>query len=222
MKIILLGSKGLVGRSVFELLQERKFNVIGCDITDLNLENEDQVKDFFKKNPADILINLFGKNDHIEHEKKNNNNVQNITEQEIEEYFHVNTVLLFRVCRIFCSVNGYGKVYNFSSLYGHHVPNPKYYKSNEHKSLGYVLSKAGAVMLTKYLAVHYPDFVFIDIVMGGVENGQPDSFRRNFYSDLVIQRLLGPREVGELLIGLFNVDYITGTSIFIDGGKHLT
>jgi NAD(P)-dependent dehydrogenase (short-subunit alcohol dehydrogenase family) len=222
MKIIVLGNKGLVGSSVFDLLKERKFDVIGCDIKDLDLENEEQVVSFFKNNPADILINLFGKNDHVESTKKLNNNVQNITEQEIEDYFRVNTVLLFRVCRAFCSANKSGKVFNFSSLYGHHVPNPKYYQPNEHKSLGYVLSKAGVVMLTKYLAVHYSNFIFIDIVMGGVENGQPDSFRDNFYSDLVIQRLLNPREVGELLIGLFTVDYITGQSIFIDGGKHLT
>lgn len=222
MKIIVLGNKGLVGRSVYEFLVEREFDVIGRDLLDLDLEDEDRVSRFFTENPADVLINLFGKNDHVRAESKANNNVYNITEREIEEYFHVNTVLLFRVCRIFCSVNEAGKVYNFSSLYGHHVPNPKYYKSNEHKSLGYVLSKAGVVMLTKYLAVHYPEFVFIDIVMGGVENGQPINFRRNFYSDLVIQRLLSPREVGELLVGLFRVDYITGTSIFIDGGKHLT
>ena len=92
MKIIVLGNKGLVGSSVFNLLKERKFDVIGCDIKDLDLENEEQVVSFFKNNPADILINLFGKNDHVESKKKLNNNVQNITEQEIEDYFRVNTV----------------------------------------------------------------------------------------------------------------------------------
>ena len=76
-------------------------------------------------------------------------------------------------------------------------------------------------MLNKYLAVHYPNFNFIDVVLGGVENNQPDSFKEPYLKDLVIKRLLKSSEVSKLIEGLLNTNYITGSSIFMDGGKHL-
>lgn len=220
MKIILLGNQGLVGSTVYKDLSVNH-EVIGVDLDTLDLNNLENVTTFFSKNKADVLINLFGKNHHITEEKNIGNNVHSIEESELTEYFHVNVILLFRVCRLFCQSNSKGKIYNFSSLYGHHVPNPDYYKGSDHKSLGYVLSKASVVMLNKYLAVHYPSFNFIDIVLGGVENKQPDSFKEPYLKDLVIKRLLKSSEVSILIEGLLNTNYITGSSIFIDGGKNL-
>ena len=77
-------------------------------------------------------------------------------------------------------------------------------------------------MLNKYLAVHYPKFNFIDVVLGGIENNQPKSFKEPYLQDLVIKRMLNPSEVSKLIEGLLNSDYITGSSIFLDGGKNLT
>ena len=220
MKVIILGNKGLVGSTVQNILI-RNNEVVGRDIDLLDLIDLDAGNKFFQENKADILINLFGKNDHVQASTNTKSNVITIEESEIRQYFEINTVLLFRVCREFCMNNTNGKVFNFSSLYGHHVPNPHYYPNNEHKSLGYVLSKAAVVMLNKYLAVHFPNFIFIDVVMGGVENNQPESFKKEFLNDLVIKRMLKPEEVATLLEGLFATEYITGTSIFIDGGKNL-
>ena len=76
-------------------------------------------------------------------------------------------------------------------------------------------------MLNKYLAVHYPKFSFIDIVLGGVENNQPKFFKERYLQDLVIKRMLSSSEVSTLIEGLINTDYITGSSIFLDGGKNL-
>ena len=221
MKIIVLGNKGLIGSAVFNDLSKRH-DVVGADIDSLDLNDNDKVRAFFSTNKADVLINLFGKNHHISENVVLGNNVFNIHESELAEYFQVNVILLFRVCRLFCEFNEKGKIYNFSSLYGHHVPNPKYYKGNDHKSLGYVLSKSAVVMLNKYLAVHYPKFNFIDVVLGGIENNQPKSFKEPYLQDLVIKRMLNPSEVSKLIEGLLNSDYITGSSIFLDGGKNLT
>ena len=105
-------------------------------------------------------------------------------------------------------------------MYGHHVPNPKYY-SGAHKSLGYCLSKAATVMLTKYLAVHFPSHEFIDIVLGGVENDQNKNFTLNYIEDVPKKRMLNSSEVGPVIEGLLGTKYITGTSVFLDGGKNL-
>ena len=217
-KIILLGSNGLVGSALREHF--KSYELICRDIDTLDINDENAVSHFFKTNSAEILINAFGKNDHVVGGSVSGSYVSTISESEISEYFHFNTILLFRVCREFVLNNSSGKVFNFSSLYGHHVPRPTYYDKH-HKSIGYCLSKSAVVMLTKYFAVHYPDFEFLDIVLGGVENNQPASFISEYIKDVPKNRLLKPEEIGPVIEGLLNSTYISGTSIFVDGGKNL-
>ncbi len=219
MKIILLGSNGLVGKE-FKKYFEKKHELIAVDIEDIDLNNEKQVKVFFRKNKADILINLFGKNEHISRKKNSLGTTLDVSEEEIMDYFKINTIFVFRVCKEFIKNNKKGKIFNFSSIYGHHVPNPKYYKGN-HKNIGYSLSKSASVMLTKFLAVHFPDFEIIDIVLGGVENDQNEIFKENYILDVPKKRMLDKKEIPVIVEGLFKSNYITGTSIFIDGGKNL-
>ena len=115
MKIIILGSNGLVGREVSKYLS-KKHDIIKSDIDTLDLKNSKSAELFFKKNKADVLINLFGKNEHVSSISNNLKTVNNIKEDEIRDYFEVNTILLFRVCRYFTKYNLEGKVFNFSSL----------------------------------------------------------------------------------------------------------
>lgn len=219
MKIILLGCNGLVGKE-FKKYFEKKYELIAVDKEDLDLNNIKQVKVFFRKNKADILINLFGKNEHILRKKNSLNSTFDVSEEEIMDYFKINTIFVFRVCKEFIKNNKKGKIFNFSSIYGHHVPNPKYYSGN-HKNIGYSLSKSASVMLTKFLAVHFTDFEIIDIVLGGVENDQNEIFIENYISDVPKSRMLDKKEIPVIIEGLFKSNYITGTSIFIDGGKNL-
>jgi NAD(P)-dependent dehydrogenase (short-subunit alcohol dehydrogenase family) len=218
MKIILLGASGLVGSELKNHFKSHE--LIAVDIDQLDLGDSAAVKDFFSKNRADVLINAFGKNEHVDSKNLNQKTVLNISDEEILSYFNINSLYLFRVCREFVCNNKKGKVFNFSSLYGHHVPRPTYYNGS-HKSIGYCLSKAAVVMLTKYFAVHFPDFEFIDIVLGGVENNQAESFVTNYINDVPKARMLNVKEIGPIIEGLFQSSYITGTSIFIDGGKNL-
>ena len=193
MKIIILGAKGLIGSQVSSFLS-KNHDIICRDIDTLDLNNNNKTEEFFKDNRADVLINLFGKNQHVTSDLNELDTIDDIKEDEIREYFEINTILLFRVCRYFVKYNKVGKVFNFSSLYGHHVPNPKYY-DGAHKSLGYCLSKSAVVMLTKYLAVHYNEHEFIDIVLGGVENNQNKNFVKNYINDVPKKRLLKSNEI---------------------------
>ncbi len=218
MNIILLGASGLVGSELKKYFSN--YNLIAVDIEQLDLSDLEAVKVFFKENKADILINAFGKNEHVVKNTTLSSRVETISEEEILSYFNINSIYLFRVCREFVLNNNKGKVINFSSLYGHHVPRPSYYDGS-HKSIGYCLSKAAVVMLTKYFAVHFPSHEFIDIVLGGVENNQSENFKDNYLQDVPKARMLNVAEIGPIIEGLFKSNYITGTSIFIDGGKNL-
>ena len=76
-------------------------------------------------------------------------------------------------------------------------------------------------MLTKYFAVHFPDHEFIDIVLGGVDNNQAQSFVSIYIKDVPKGRMLNVNEIGPIIEGLFKSSYITGRSIFVDGGKNI-
>ena len=57
-KIFITGHKGLVGSSFVRLIEgQKKFQIIKADRYKLNLENQKEVRDFFKKNKPNIVIN---------------------------------------------------------------------------------------------------------------------------------------------------------------------
>ena len=69
-KILITGSKGLIGKKVFNYLK-KKNKVYGIDKHNVNLSNENEVKTFFKKNNNfDYLINLHGANEQVVKKKK--------------------------------------------------------------------------------------------------------------------------------------------------------
>lgn len=56
--IFIAGHNGLVGSSFIRLLdQKRKYKILTASRKEINLENQDHVKIFFKKNKPDIVIN---------------------------------------------------------------------------------------------------------------------------------------------------------------------
>ena len=73
-KIILTGSEGVIGKSLFSDFSARDEVEIICIDQDLgfDLTDEDQVIEIMKSNSdAEYIINLFAINDHIEIGKKN-------------------------------------------------------------------------------------------------------------------------------------------------------
>jgi dTDP-4-dehydrorhamnose reductase len=55
MKILITGSKGYIGSTIYDVLKN-KFEVVGLDKEKLNLINSNQVKKFFQKKYFDIVI----------------------------------------------------------------------------------------------------------------------------------------------------------------------
>ena len=73
-KIIIAGSEGLIGREVTNFFEKENCEVIKCDLSlGHDLSDEKFVKDFFKNNDGDYLINLFALNDHVDSNKKSDN-----------------------------------------------------------------------------------------------------------------------------------------------------
>ena len=59
-KVIIFGATGGLGNSISKKLTD--YDIINLGSADLDITNYDQVNEFFKTNPADIVINFAGVN----------------------------------------------------------------------------------------------------------------------------------------------------------------
>ena len=150
MKVIVTGSEGLLGKEIVKHLEKNN------DVTKLDLvlghdlSNEEFVKKWFKKNKASSLVNCFALNDHVEKGQKRPT-LFNITLESFSQFLDANLVSLFSVCREFARNNKSGAIVNFSASTGIVSARPDLYNGS-HKHIGYTVSKAGVINLTKFLA----------------------------------------------------------------------
>jgi GDP-L-fucose synthase len=81
-KIYIAGQEGMVGQAIYKLLKERKYKVISCKRSQLDLTDQKKVKSWFKKNSPNIVINAAGK-------------VGGILDNSLypEKYLYINTMI---------------------------------------------------------------------------------------------------------------------------------
>jgi GDP-L-fucose synthase len=81
-KIYIAGQEGMVGQAIYKLLKEKKYKVISCKRSQLDLTDQKKVKSWFKKNNPNIVINAAGK-------------VGGILDNSLypEEYLYINTMI---------------------------------------------------------------------------------------------------------------------------------
>lgn len=219
-KIIVTGSEGLIGSEICKYFKNKNEDVIKLDIKlGHDLCDEKFVKNFFKKNKSNYLVNCFALNDHVDI-KREKRTLFNFSLEEFRSYLDLNLVTLFSVCREFIKNNNSGSIVNFSSTYGIDSPHPDLYNGS-HKDVGYCVSKSGVLNLTKYLSVHVaPKFRVNCVVPGGVKNKQSSSFIKKYSSLTPMKRMMKKSELNGIIDYLCsdNSSYVTGSSFVIDGG----
>lgn len=219
MKIIITGSEGLIGKQLQNHLQ-KKHKILKLDLTlGHDLTDEKFVKSWFKKNKADSLINCFAMNDHVD-DKRKKQTLFNITLDSFSKYLDVNLTALFCVCREFARNNKNGTIVNFSATTGIVSARPDLYNGS-HKHVGYSVSKAGVINLTKYLATHLGPSIRVNCVApGGVEFQQDSNFIKKYSKHTPLGRMMKKNELNSLIEFLSSKDssYVTGAVMVIDGG----
>ena len=60
-RVFISGQEGMVGSAIFNLLKKKKFNILSCKRSELDLTNQKQVEDWIKKKKPDIVINAAGR-----------------------------------------------------------------------------------------------------------------------------------------------------------------
>lgn len=218
-KIIITGSEGLLGNELSKYLS-KKHKLLKLDLSlghDLN--DEQFVKKWFKKNKANYLINCFALNDHVEKNQKRST-MFNISLDSMREVLNVNLVSLFSVCREFARNNKTGSIVNFSASTGIVSARPDLY-NGAHKHIGYSVSKAGVINLTKFLATHLAPSIRVNcIAPGGVEHKQDKKFKEHYSKFTPMKRMMKKNELNGLIDYLCseNSSYVTGSTFVVDGG----
>lgn len=219
-KILITGSKGLIGKKVLNYLK-KKNKVFGLDKHNIDLSNENEVKNFFKKNNNfNYLINLHGANQHV---VKKNDNINPIFKNDLENfnhYFHNNVFSLYLTNKYFIKFNKNGKgIINFSSIFSQ--ISPKHFIYEEPKDIFYVSSKFAVNGITKYFATKFGKKVSVNTIANhGIEWKQPKSFKKRLVSHIPKNKMMKVEDlygILELLCSEKN-HYINGSTIIIDGG----
>ena len=219
MKIIVAGSEGLLGQEISNYL-EKNHEVLKLDLLlNHDLTDEVFVKEWFKKNKANSLINCFALNDHVDNNDERST-LFDISLESFAKFLEVNLTALFSVCREFARNNDSGTIINFSATTGIVSARPDLYDGG-HKHVGYSVSKAGVINLTKYLATHFaPDIRVNCIAPGGVKHEQSQEFIEKYAAHTPMKRMMRKDELNELVEYLCSTksSYVTGAVIVVDGG----
>jgi NAD(P)-dependent dehydrogenase (short-subunit alcohol dehydrogenase family) len=219
-KIIVTGARGLIGQSLVSQFRARGVEVLELDLaTGHDLTDETFVREWFAANRAPALVNAFALNDHVETPRKSNR-LLDISLESFDRFLQINLRSLFSVCREYARNNDAGSIVNFTSVYGIVSPIPELYGDDE-KHIGYGVSKAGVIQLSRHLAVHLAPKIRVNTVApGGVVHRQSREFQAAYGAQTPLGRMMSVDEaygVVEFLVSSKS-SYCTGGLFTIDGG----
>ncbi len=220
-RLLITGSEGLIGKNLAAHFQ-KEYEVLCLDrVLGHDLADEKFVGQWFRDN-----TNLYGMivcHAYNPVPTKGTKKVEptDVPLSEIRDYMEVNVVSAFSVCRHFIKHNKKGVIVNVSSLYG--VRSPKHHIYQDFvKHIGYSMSKAAVIIMSKYLATYYgPNIRLNTVVFGGVEDTKQDSdFVKKYSAETPMKRMMHLDETVSAFEFLLNEksSYVTGTEVYVDGG----
>ncbi len=208
------GSKG-IGKAICSLFAEKGIHVIAPRREDLDLSNPASIRAFTARltYPVHILVNNAGINPVA--------GLESLTDAEIDATVQVNLLaplMLMQAVAGQMKKNKSGKIVNISSIWSAAAKNNR---------IIYSAAKAGINAMTRSAAVELaPHNILVNAVAPGytntdltVRNNSPAELEA-IRTQIPLGRLAEPREIAELVWFLSSPSntYITGQTVFIDGG----
>lgn len=86
------------------------------------------------------------------------------------------------------------------------------------------ISKAGVVQMTRAMARALAPRVRVNAIAPGavlLPDGWSEESEEHIVSTTPLKRLGSPKDVAEAVIYLIQADYVTGTTLIVDGGRHI-
>ncbi|GMA61012.1 short-chain dehydrogenase [Alicyclobacillus fastidiosus] len=123
-----------------------------------------------------------------------------------------------------------GSIIQTSSIYGALAPDERIYDGSNYLGTSinspavYSASKAGVIGLSRYLAARWAKHgIRVNtLIPGGVQSGQNETFVNNYSQRIPLGRMAKPHELVGAVVYLASdaSSYVTGHSLFVDGGLH--
>jgi NAD(P)-dependent dehydrogenase (short-subunit alcohol dehydrogenase family) len=141
--------------------------------------------------------------------------LETLTLDEITSNVEVNAWAPFVLCRAFREVVGRGRIVNLLDTrvtgydWGH---------------VGYLLSKQMLAALTRMLALDFAPEITVNAVAPGLilpPPGQEDSYLEALIHTVPLHKHGDAEDIAAAVVFLLRSDFITGATLFVDGGRHL-
>ena len=185
----------------------------------MDITDEKEIGKFFKNiKHLDLLINNAGIGVFTPTEKRSIDEFKKVLNVNLVGTFIMSQFALKKMVK-----QKKGKIINIGSVYGIKSSDPRIYgNSGRNNSEVYSASKAGVIMLTKYLASHYAKYniQINSISPGGILNNQDKRFQINYSYKTPAGRMASTNDMQSVLEMLISKksNYINGSNIVVDGG----
>ena len=210
-------------------------NAVGMELDVTKQESIDELlSNLVKKyGRVDSLINNAAINPAVSDKGLDSSRFEDVTFNELQRELNVNligSVLCSKTFGTHFAQNRGGTIVNISSELAILGPDQRLYKQKGLKDeeqpvkpVGYSISKAGLIGLTKYLATYWPEkgVRANAICPGGVEANQSQEFLTEITKRIPLGRMAKPHEYQALVAFLCSQasSYLTGAVISADGGR---
>jgi len=138
-----------------------------------------------------------------------------ITFEELVKNMEVNAWVPVILMRAFIERVERGKIVNLidSRVHGY-----------EWTHVAYIISKHALRAFTHMAALEYaPNFTVNAVAPGLIlpPPGQPESYLEQMKATVPLKRNGGPQDIADAILYLVKSDFVTGETMFVDGGRHL-
>jgi len=214
-RALVTGAARGIGRAVADALREQGAVVLAPSRAELDLSSPPSIDGWCAalREPVDILVNNAGINPL--------GSADEFTDDDLAATVQVNMLAPMRLARALTPAmarRGWGRIVNVSSIWSG-VAKPRRFV--------YATTKAGINGMTRALAVELaPAGVLVNAVAPGftnteltAQNNPPEELAK-IAAAIPVRRLAEPREIAEVVAFLCSArnGYVTGQTIFVDGG----
>lgn len=226
--VLITGGDGLIGSALARHLEGRGHVVCTIDREEqsgyFDMTSQDHVDLLKHAWDVDVLVNCFAYNDHVRPGERRGT-VLDLDPEVFASCMDVNVTALFRVCQAYARarLGRGGCIVNFGASTGIVSARTDMY-GGQHKNIGYSVSKAAVIHMTRILATHLvtldPGMRVNCISPGGVESDQSDEFKALYGSHTPAGRMCRVEELFpavDMLIDPLNT-YMQGANVVVDGG----
>jgi NAD(P)-dependent dehydrogenase (short-subunit alcohol dehydrogenase family) len=141
--------------------------------------------------------------------------LKSLSRQNLVQSLELNAWAPFSLCRQFATAVGRGKIVNLLDTR---------VNSYDWTHVSYILSKHVLSEFTRMMAVEYAPDITVNGVSPGLilpPPGKDRSYLKRLEHTVPLKRHGNPNDVAQAVLFLLKSDFLTGTIIAVDGGRHL-